>query len=855
MNGKVIKEEDKKRILSLYLNVLKDCNSCGQCQNCIYQYIIENLRNTKFNKTTKQGVIREMPNFENMESFGYTLLQIPLESLIISYPMEDLSSFLSNKGKEGKTAAIDPNELTGTKGLSRMMNFKDEKSPPEKDSFSYKKQTLDQYGKIFSKEKIGNYSPKIRTILDFIYSISGKVSEGVILIYSQYIDGGLIPMALALEEMGFTRYGENVKPLFKEKPSELVDVRTMKPPSNKNDFMPARYSMITGDIRLSPNNVFEVKGLTNEDNKDGHKVKVVLISKAGTEGIDFKYIRQVHILEPWYNMNRIEQIIGRGVRNFSHKNLPFEKRNVQIFMHGTILGNSNEEAADLYVYRVAEFKAIQIGHVTRLLKETAVDCILNHDQTNFTQANFQQFLKEPIEQILSDGQVISNFKIGDAPFSPACDYMATCNYTCRPDKKINETDLNEDTYNEVYIVMNSEKILQKIRLLMKESFFYKKNTLLQLIQTPKPYPYSQIYSALTQLIDDKNEFITDKYGRNGHLVNIGDYYLFQPLELTDLNISIYDRSVPIDYKNSVIDFKIQSKITKKEEEKEKLSIRDTKDLEEVKKIMDKLKENYELTQEYTKGINVSRGDDEWYKHCGIVIRKMSEEYPDSKKYLLDFLVDHMMDLLMFHEKLLVMNYLYSLENVERNTLEWFAKKYIEKNSIVTQNFSAFLLYDGTKRKFFILDQKNTRSNLWTNLWREAEPEDEREIMESPEIKLILNSNKNFNKIIGFIGYEKNNRYLVFKTKDITAKRNTGARCDEAGKQKTLDLLNNILGEEKYTKENTKMLKEKDGTIIQEAMSQTELCVLQEFVLRYFDQIKKNEKRWFLTFEFALFLKI
>ena len=54
-------------------------------------------------------------------------------------------------------------------------------------------------------------------------------------------------------------------------------------------------------------------------------------------------------------MNRIEQIIGRGVRNLSHKDLLFEKRNVEIFMHGTILGNNKEEAADLYVYRVAEY--------------------------------------------------------------------------------------------------------------------------------------------------------------------------------------------------------------------------------------------------------------------------------------------------------------------------------------------------------------------------------------------------------------------------------------------------------------------------------------------------------------------
>ena len=871
MNGKKINEQDKKRILSLYLNKFEKCgNHCGQCQNCIYRYIIENLKNTKFNKTTKKGQVIEMPNFENMESFGYTMLQIPMESLIISYPREGIKEKLQKITSERSSLSpidisqarevfdIDPNELTGTKGLSRMMTFKDEKSPPEKGAFSYKKTTLDNYGKIFSREKIGKYSSKIRTILDFIVSDTGKISEGVILIYSQYIDGGLIPMALALEEMGFTRYGENVKPLFKEKPKEVVDVRTMKPPLDKKDFLPARYSMITGDLRLSPNNVFEVKGLTDKENREGHKVKIVLISKAGSEGIDFKYIRQVHILEPWYNMNRIEQIIGRGVRNFSHKDLPFEKRNVQIFMHGTILGDSDEEATDLYVYRVAELKAVQIGHVTRVLKETSVDCILNHDQTNFTQENFQQILKQPIQQILSDGQHLKEYKIGDAPFSPACDYMVSCEYSCRPDKKIKDSDINEDTYNESYIVMNSEKILQKIRLLMKESFFYKKNTLLQLIQTPKPYPHAQIYSALTKLIDDRNEYITDKYGRNGHLINLGDYYLFQPIELDDLNASIFERSTPVDYKNHFIDLQIHSnsatssktnkKQEKEKEEKKEDHLQNQKQFEEAIKILEKLKQNYETAQEFIKERQVSRGDDDWYKHCGIVIRKMSKEYDESKKYLLEFLVNHMMDLLLFHEKLSTMNYLYSLDNIERNTLEWFAKDYFERNSIITKDKIAFLLYDINKRKFFLLNKKNQ--------WVQAEPEDERELLESSEAKQVLDMDKkDFNSIIGFIGYEKNNRYLVFKTKDITVKRNTGARCDEAGKQKSLDLLNTIVGMDKYTKENTKMVKAKDGTILQEAMSQMELCVLQEFLLRYFSKIKKSGKRWFLTPEMAIFLKI
>ena len=62
-------------------------------------------------------------------------------------------------------------------------------------------------------------------------------------------------------------------------------------------------------------------------------------------------------------MNRNEQIIGRGVRNFSHKDLPFSKRNVQIFMHGTILDNNIEESADLL------FHYLMLLHA----KETSLD--------------------------------------------------------------------------------------------------------------------------------------------------------------------------------------------------------------------------------------------------------------------------------------------------------------------------------------------------------------------------------------------------------------------------------------------------------------------------------------------------
>jgi hypothetical protein len=513
-------------------------------------------------------------------------------------------------------------------------------------------------------------------------------------------------------------------------------------------------------------------------------------------------------------------------------------------MYGTILGYNKEEAADLYVFRVAELKAIQIGNVTRLLKETAVDCIINHDQTNFTQEIMSKYLHEEITQELSNGLVIHNFKIGDAPFSPACDYMPTCNYLCIPTKKINESELNQDTYNDSFIKINSEKIKQKIRLLMKEAFFYKKDKLIELINIPKKYPLVQIYASLTMLIDDNSEFIVDKYGRNGRLVNIAEYYLFQPIELLDKNISIYDRSVPIDYKHSMIRFDMKPKTPIRDNniksnkliiDNDEDNMKNNENKDNKNKVLVEMNENFNLTKEYlVAGKKVPRGDDNWYKHCGVVIRKMKKEYPDSIDYLLKFLVAHMIELLLFHEKLQLMNYIYSLKEIEMNSLEYLIKDYFERKSITTKNFSAIILYNLNKLKIMIFNNK-------TNKWIEAEPEDQREIAETSEVIELLNFRvSDYNNMVGFIGYEKNNKYLIFKTKDMLSPRDTGARCDEAGKNKTIQILNQIIGGEKYTKENTKLLKDEDKNIIQDAIGHVELCVTQEFILRYFDKIKRNQ---------------
>jgi superfamily II DNA or RNA helicase len=84
------------------------------------------------------------------------------------------------------------------------------------------------------------------------------------------------------------------------------------------------YAHVTGDLSVEERG--EAVKKYNED-----KIRVLFISKAGSEGLDLKNTRYIIIMESAWNENSIEQIIGRGVRYKSHESLSKSKRNVTIY--------------------------------------------------------------------------------------------------------------------------------------------------------------------------------------------------------------------------------------------------------------------------------------------------------------------------------------------------------------------------------------------------------------------------------------------------------------------------------------------------------------------------------------------
>ena len=317
---------------------------------------------------------------------------------------------------------------------------------------------------------------------------------------------------------------------------------------------------------------------------------------------------------------------------------------------------------------------------------------------------------------------------------------------------------------------------------------------------------------MTQLISDRNEFIVDKYNRLGQLINIDDLYIFQPIELTITSDSLYDKSTPIYFKRDKLKVQSLSNLIRQEEDIEgKKNINKT---DEVKKIIKDIEDNFILgTTEQL----VLRAEKNYYKYMSLVINELSKSISIDLLYY--FLISHLLEILSFDNIITLVNYLYY------NKLEPFEDKlkiYFDNQIIKNKKIEGLLLSDKGKQKLIIKGKES---------WNLAESEDYVDLTDN--LKKLLIPIDRFNNIIGFIGDFKND-FNIFKVKLLDKKRNKGARCDQASKKESIDILNKILGENKFNSQNTSNI------------NHIQICIYQEFYLRYFNEIKKNDYIWFLS---------
>jgi hypothetical protein len=270
-------------------------------------------------------------------------------------------------------------------------------------------------------EALQMYSPKFLHILE---NIQDPEYEGLHLVYSQFRTlEGIGLFCLTLEKNGFARFNikKNSMGLWQIDIPEIDEGKptyalyTGTETSEEKEMLRHIYNGEWDDIPESI--ATELKAKYNNNNM-GEVIKVFMITSSGSEGINLRNTRYVHIMEPYWHPVRSEQVIGRARRICSHKSLPLALQTVEVFVYLMVFTEAqlksdeaielkkkdiskalprSPQTSDQYLYEISEIKAGLTSQLTDAIKESAFDCYIysNGKCVNFGDPTNDKFAYVP----------------------------------------------------------------------------------------------------------------------------------------------------------------------------------------------------------------------------------------------------------------------------------------------------------------------------------------------------------------------------------------------------------------------------------------------------------------------------
>jgi superfamily II DNA or RNA helicase len=218
---------------------------------------------------------------------------------------------------------------------------------------------------------LDEFSPKMKRIIENI----NKHPNDLGIVYSQFVSGeGVYTFSRVLEALGYRKYGES----FTSDESDY----DMKKPDRPTQ---PTFAILTGDIE--PEERAKIIATFNTvDNTHGKHIKLLLMSGAVAEGIDLKRVRHVHIMEPFWNYARINQVKTRAIRYLSHDDLPESDRNVQVYVYLSDYPEAypakkiTEKTTDIDLYDNSLDNMHIINTFMLALVEASIDCAVHHSK-------------------------------------------------------------------------------------------------------------------------------------------------------------------------------------------------------------------------------------------------------------------------------------------------------------------------------------------------------------------------------------------------------------------------------------------------------------------------------------------
>ena len=249
-------------------------------------------------------------------------------------------------------------------------------------------------------EALQTYSPKFLHMLE---NIKDPEHLGLHLVYSQFRTlEGIGIFSLVLDKNGFARFKIkknnlgvweiDIRDADKGKPTYALYTGTET--AEEKEIIRNIYNGSWNYVPTSISN--ELTKMANNNNM-GEIIKVLMITSSGSEGINLRNTRYVHIMEPYWHPVRTEQVIGRARRICSHKDLPLALQTVEVFVYLMIFSEeqlkSNDSielkkkdlsksipkvpiTSDQFLYEISEIKGNLTSQLTDVIKQSAFDCFI-----------------------------------------------------------------------------------------------------------------------------------------------------------------------------------------------------------------------------------------------------------------------------------------------------------------------------------------------------------------------------------------------------------------------------------------------------------------------------------------------
>jgi hypothetical protein len=366
----------------------------------IPSYLLENDGGAKGKKVEFVEEAKEVAEVVPRLEVGQDALDDELEKMYESEDENDDKSIQLEGYKDEDALDRTFEELEGDEVLEKM-----DKNSEYKRAIAEALDFLKRYKqKYLSLEALRKYSPKFLTMIE---NIEDPEHAGLHLVYSQFRSmEGIGIFALALEANGYAQFkivrtsvGWDLVTSDEDMGKPHYALYTGTEDAEEREIIRNIYN---GDWAYIPNNIAAKLRTISSNNNMGEIIKVLMITSAGSEGINLRNTRYVHIMEPYWHPVRLEQVIGRARRICSHQALPLELRTVDVFIYLMTLTQEQIDSefgielklkdrsnippflwqtSDEKLFEISTIKENLTDQILRAIKSSSIDCI-THTKSN-----------------------------------------------------------------------------------------------------------------------------------------------------------------------------------------------------------------------------------------------------------------------------------------------------------------------------------------------------------------------------------------------------------------------------------------------------------------------------------------